>query len=533
MRTNFNPLDVEQYMMELVNRARLDPLAEATRQGIDLNFGIAPNSISTDTKAPLSFNTQLIEAAYDHSVWMLDTDIFSHTGINNSNPGERMVTAGYGSAGTFGWGENISFGGTTGTYDLNEYVKDRHDRLFLSQTGHRENLMFEGHAEAGFGIAEGVFTSEGTGYNSVMATQNFATKNPSIFLTGVVFNDLDGDDFYTPGEGTDAIAVTFKQASSGSFTNSTQYSTGGWSATASSGDWNVTFSGGALAQSIELTVALAGESGKVDLINESWIHASTDITLGANADRLIMLGRDNLTATGNDARNKIFGNKGDNIIHAGAGNDLVDGGNGNDTLYANSGFDELYGGRGADTLYASADGGWMSGGNGNDTLVGNNGKDRIWGGDGDDTISGGSHLDRIKGGDGNDIINGGDHADLLIGGNQNDTLNGDEGNDYLYGEGDNDTLNGGAGNDVLLGGDGLDVFVFDNQSDSFGRDKIRDFDQAFDLIDLRNVVSVNDFSDLVISQTQWAATKIKFDADNLIYIENFDAANLEAADFIF
>lgn len=32
----------EQLLIELINRARLDPLAEAQRLGIDLNAGLAP-----------------------------------------------------------------------------------------------------------------------------------------------------------------------------------------------------------------------------------------------------------------------------------------------------------------------------------------------------------------------------------------------------------------------------------------------------------------------------------------------------------
>ena len=50
------PTAFEQYFLELVNRARLDPAAEAARLGIGLNDGLAAGTITTAAKAPLAFN---------------------------------------------------------------------------------------------------------------------------------------------------------------------------------------------------------------------------------------------------------------------------------------------------------------------------------------------------------------------------------------------------------------------------------------------------------------------------------------------
>jgi hypothetical protein len=41
------PTDYEQYMLELLNRARANPAAEAARHGIDLNEGLPAGTIST------------------------------------------------------------------------------------------------------------------------------------------------------------------------------------------------------------------------------------------------------------------------------------------------------------------------------------------------------------------------------------------------------------------------------------------------------------------------------------------------------
>ena len=47
------PTDYEQYMIELINRARANPGAEAARIGVDLNEGIPAGTITTDPKQPL------------------------------------------------------------------------------------------------------------------------------------------------------------------------------------------------------------------------------------------------------------------------------------------------------------------------------------------------------------------------------------------------------------------------------------------------------------------------------------------------
>ena len=53
----------EQYMLELINRARADPLAEAARLGVGLNEGLPPGRISPDAKQPLAANDMLNAAA--------------------------------------------------------------------------------------------------------------------------------------------------------------------------------------------------------------------------------------------------------------------------------------------------------------------------------------------------------------------------------------------------------------------------------------------------------------------------------------
>lgn len=251
----------EQYMLELVNRARLDPLAEAAGYGIGLNQGLSPGTISGSAKQPLVFNPKLIDASREHSEWMLDTDTFAHTGAGGSSPGDRMRAAGYTFTGNWTWGENVSWRGTTGTPDVTSFVGRQHEGLFRS-SGHRTNILNGDFKEIGIGAVTGEFD----GYNAVMTTQNFARSGSSTFLTGVAFDDsVTNDDFYTVGEGLSGINVTATRQSDNRTFETTTYASGGYQIVLEPGAYDVTFSGGGLSQPIEETVTIESENIKLDL----------------------------------------------------------------------------------------------------------------------------------------------------------------------------------------------------------------------------------------------------------------------------
>src|SRR5689334_21580335 len=76
LRSGSTPTNYEQYLLELINRARANPSAEAARDHVDLNEGLAAGTITTATKHPLAFNPFLINSALGHSQDMLDHDFF-------------------------------------------------------------------------------------------------------------------------------------------------------------------------------------------------------------------------------------------------------------------------------------------------------------------------------------------------------------------------------------------------------------------------------------------------------------------------
>ena len=94
----------------------------------------------------------------------------------------------------------------------------------------------------------------------------------------------------------------------------------------------------------------------------------------------------------------------ENVIWAGAGNDLAIGGNSADTVGGGDGDDRIHTLNGNDIAFGGAGDDTVSGGQGSDTLWGAGGMDQLDGGDGDDRIGGGAgfgnprekHLDGFR-----------------------------------------------------------------------------------------------------------------------------------------
>ena len=255
------------------------------------------------------------------------------------------------------------------------------------------------------------------------------------------------------------------------------------------------------------------------------ISASTNYTLGAGEDNLLLTGSADLNGTGNNANNQLEGNDGANVLIGGLGYDQLYAGAGDDVLIGNQAgvmqdndADALFGHQGNDTLYL----------NGLDYADGDEGADTYW-------VTGGSNsiqdngpdagVDVVKAftsvsmpsyyavqdprygnvsaygiervelqGDANLSAMGGDGAQVLIGNSGNNLLDG--GNTGM------DTLDGGAGNDtlrvsgalqqpgaILTGGAGHDVFSFQtthrgDHSQGDATTLITDFSQGEDLIGL-------------------------------------------------
>ena len=120
-------------------------------------------------------------------------------------------------------------------------------------------------------------------------------------------------------------------------------------------------------------------------------------------------------------------------MNARAGNDLVRAGAGDDVVQGDNGSDMVFGGAGSDRIRA---------GNADDVAWGGSGGDAVQGGGGPDELHGGSGNDTVAGGPGDDRLWAGPGADVVHGGPGDDTLH------ALAPDGDPDALDCGAGRDI-------------------------------------------------------------------------------------
>ncbi len=326
------PTENEQLFLELVNRARLDPAAEAARFGIGLNDPTpgdpsdTPSVVLTpDAKQPLAYNALLAVAAEGHSNDMLARDYFEHNAPdpapNGTTPGDRMETAGYEFTGDWTWGENLAWGGSGGKIDLDAQILSHHEGLFKS-AGHRVNILNDAFRETGVAQVAGEFTttdSDGqtNDWNASMLTNKFAKSGSDIFLSGVTYSDLDSDRFYSLGEAQAGASISVSGMATQSAT------AGGYALALAGGTTQVEVTFEWEGAQIAVMVDMGGRNAKLDLIGGTRLMSSADLTLGTGVAEGGLLGVDDLNLTGNGLDNLLIAGRGDNIIDGGSGQDTV------------------------------------------------------------------------------------------------------------------------------------------------------------------------------------------------------------------
>ncbi|MBX2854578.1 MAG: hypothetical protein KTR21_06300 [Rhodobacteraceae bacterium] len=542
------PTAQEQFAIELVNRARANPLDELGRQ----DDGFA-SGVSTNPSQPLAVVGELQIAAVAHSLDMNQRGFFSHDNPDGQSPFDRMDAVGYRYRAA---GENIAW--AAGYRDTNSpaQIQRHHDGLWESD-GHQRNFMNSGFSEIGMGVVTGPMTLDGRSYNtSSTMTQKFGDRG-KVYLTGVVIDDLDGDAFYDVGEGQGDVRITAwnEDGVYGAIT----WEAGGYSLELTPGTYTVQFEGGDLDGVATRTVTVGQDNVKLDVFEDAGVEPiipepepvdplptppepapmplvpePSPLPAGAGADEI----------AGSEAAEAIYGRAGDDLITAlggddqvygGADSDEIHGGEGGDTLFGNSGDDMLMGDDGADELYGGSGDDELFGGIGDDFLVGQGGDDALVGGAGNDKLAGRSGSDILFGGEGDDLLIGGGGVDELLGeagddvlrgGADNDIVHGGFGDDIVTGDFGDDQVIGGFGDDVLAGGVGADMFMFGAEG---GSDVVRDFEQGLDRLDLSQRGAA--FSDLIITDAQNGA-RVTHD-DLSILIKAHAAANISADDFIF
>ncbi|MEZ9525588.1 calcium-binding protein [Enterovibrio norvegicus] len=321
-----------------------------------------------------------------------------------------------------------------------------------------------------------------------------------------------------------------------------------------------------------------------------------DLLYGDEGNDSLVGGEGNDKLYGDEGNDYLSGGEGHDILDGEEGDDHIEGGDGDDWIDGREGNDVLKGGEGYDRIKGQGGNDVLDGQGGNNELLGHDGDDIIYGGTGNNLIDGGAGYDQAFGSfgndtirqselaigrGGNDIIDLSEHtADIGIGGAGDDWIegyggdqvSGGSGNDVLLTLGTNDTLHGGTGNDVLLaeglstgssrffggegddflagnganqlliGGSGADTFFFGHAlfqstdtstvtSPTLGADRIVDFEIGIDTISIDEDLA-KDFDDLLIEQ-YGITTRITLSDDSIITLNNTQAQELSASDFVF
>lgn len=383
----------EQYFLELLNRARMDPGAEATRQRVALNQGLPDGPFGPIANLPqeiLAPQAQLDRAAESHSSWMARTATFSHEGAEGSTDITRVQAAGYVLDHSGGWrvGENLAWssGGTPGT----ESMMSRHFNTLWNSPQHRSNMMggqdLSGGAFPTFNYRE-IGVAEVASANGDYLTLDFAYAGSRHYITGVAYRDIDRDNFYSVGE---AISnVVFNVVGTG---HDVSEAAGGYAvATRQTGEVTVRVTHNNAMTEVKVNTG-GGRNVKLDLE----VDPVTGATLLSNAHLTLLRGP--------IADARLLGVEDRQLIGSGISNDLT-GNAGRNTIKGFGGNDRLVTGAGNDTGF---------GGVGNDTITGQGGNDLLFGEAGRDVLSGGLGTDRLVGGTGNDVLSGGAGADRFV-----------------------------------------------------------------------------------------------------------------------
>ncbi len=308
-----NPSDDAQLYLEYVNRARADAIVEANRLATETDsditsaygfFGIntqdivsqfawsVNNGVIDQVSQPLAFNENLNQAAELHTQDMFNNQFQGHNSSSNPpspfSPGSslsgRVNAVGYNWQGlgenVFSYADSVRQGhagfdvdwGNSNNSSSPDYNPAFNGQGMQNPAGHRNSIHNDSFKEVGIGVVNGTNGSVGP----QLVTQDFGNPGATTLITGVVFEDLDGDNFYDIGEGRSGVRVDVD--GSGFFAISSD--SGGYAVPVSGdGAYDVMFSGDGFADFMSVANVAGGKNVKID-----YLASSATFTADYNGD---------------------------------------------------------------------------------------------------------------------------------------------------------------------------------------------------------------------------------------------------------
>lgn len=291
---SIEPSNEEQFMLERINYARMNPAEEGIRLANTADpdilsaykyFNVDKAKIITDfatypARPPLAFNPLLTSSARKHSQDMRDNNFQDHTGSDGSTVSTRITATGY------KWraiGENIYSYGKSVEYSHAGFVVD----WGVSSLGHRENTLEYNdkgylYQDVGIGIMRtasakvmaktifqrfnpvppGMKTWATNPVGPMIVTIDFGTPQAnSPKVLGVVYQDINKNQFYDEEEGFGGVKIQLDGTSFSTVTTSS----GGYTLPVNKpGNYTITASGGALPSPVQKSVSVGYENVKAD-----------------------------------------------------------------------------------------------------------------------------------------------------------------------------------------------------------------------------------------------------------------------------
>jgi uncharacterized protein YkwD len=250
------PAANEQLMIYELNRARQNPLRYAAENGLgSLLDGIAATP-------PLAVNGDLVQSASFHAEEMASANYFAHqSAVNGDWPNQMAINAGYPLPSPGGQNniESIAAGYSDVLTALRALIED----AGVTPPGHRYQLLATGpgasfwlaHREigAGYGFNAGAFYQRYYGIHTA-----YRSSGPTLFLTGVVYSDGNGNGRFDLNEGIGGVTV------SDGTTTTLSNAAGGWSLATAAGTYTLTASGGTFSGISTAGVTVGSSNVEID-----------------------------------------------------------------------------------------------------------------------------------------------------------------------------------------------------------------------------------------------------------------------------
>jgi len=278
----------EQLFVYLVNRARHDPVAYQQEQQLSVDLSYIP------ALGPLAINEDLSVSADFHAEEMATYDYFGHQSeVTGEWPNKMVRDTGYPLPSWWEDGANYVESIAAGGYATYASAPAPLEALIVDvdvpSLGHRHHLLgFDVPGETVFQvhnreIGVGYAYNSSSHYEHYWAAHIAREEADDRFLTGVVFDDLDGNGLYDLNEGLAGVTLAVGQQST------TTNAHGGWSLEVSPGSYTVMASGGGFFGTAGAAATVTDENVEVDFIS--------GLTLGLVDFEFSATGSQNATTT--------------------------------------------------------------------------------------------------------------------------------------------------------------------------------------------------------------------------------------------